>query len=294
MNHINLSAFADEGAQDLAGMIAVLKANQIASIELRTVDSVNIADFDQAKTAQVKTALRAAAITVSCLGTPLGKKPIEDKSATEIERLKRLADTAHALDCTKLRIFSFYVPADQVSSYRDEVMQRLDRMIETADREGVRLLHENEKDIYGDLLARCVDLHQAFGHRLGAIIDPANYIQVGSDPLMAIQQLDPYVEYLHIKDCRKSDGHIVPAGQGDANIAAVLAFYLQHQGRQAVALEPHLFEFAALSSLEKHMTGAPGSGKAVGVGGDYPDAVTAFAAGVNAFKTLAAPYKINA
>ncbi len=287
---IHLSAFADEAAQDLNGMIAALKNNHISAIELRTVDGVNIADFDQAMTRKVREALSAAELTVNCLGTPLGKKQIEDKAATEIERLKWLSETAHAFSCQRLRIFSFYVPAGEAINYRDEVLLRLERLLETADQEGIRLYHENEKDIYGDTLVRCLDLHQTFGSRLGAIIDPANYVQVGSDPLQAIESLDRYVDYLHIKDCRKSDGHIVPAGQGDAQIAKILAFYLKNPQRSQIALEPHLFEFAALASLEKHMTGTPGSGKDVGVGGDYPDALSAFAAGVQAFRALAAKY----
>ena len=288
MISIRLSAFADEAAQDLQGMIAALKANNLSAIELRTIDGTNVADLDVEKTNAIKKALQEANLSVSCLGTPLGKKQIEDPTATEIERLKKLSATAHAFNCDRLRIFSFYVPAGQAAVYRDEVMLRLERLIETADAEGVRLLHENEKDIYGDVLERCLDLHTTFSHKLGAIIDPANYVQVGSDPLDAIVKLDDFVEYLHIKDCRKSDGHIVPAGHGDAQIAAVLKHYVSRPGRDSIAMEPHLFEFAALASLEKHMTGAPGSGKDVGVGGDYPDALTAFAAGVNAFRLVAA------
>ena len=288
MSKIRLSAFADEAAQDLAGQVAALQANKITGIELRAVDTINIADFDRDMTSRVRSALAEGGITVTCLATPLGKKEIVDPLALEIERLKRLCDTARAFDCSKLRIFSFYVPAGQAATYRDEVMLRLDRMIEAANAEGVRLFHENEKDIYGDVLERCVDIHQTFGNKLGAILDPANYIQVGSDPLAAMQQLDPWIEYLHIKDCRRSDGHIVKAGSGDGQIAKILELYLGNPQRHSVAMEPHLYEFASLKQLEKHMTGTPGSGKDVGVGGDYPDALTAFATGVGAFRQIAA------
>jgi len=167
-------------------------------------------------------------------------------------------------------------------------MLRLERLIEVAVAEDVRLFHENEKDIYGDVLERCVDIHQTFLSKLGAILDPANYVQVGSDPLQAFAALDPWIEYLHIKDCRRSDGHIVAAGQGDGQIAEILRLYLAKPDRHSIAIEPHLFEFASLKTLEKHMSGNPGSGQEVGVGGDYPDAWTAFAAGISAIRTLAA------
>ncbi len=285
---ILLSAFADEAAQDLEGQIQALITNKVPGIELRTVDSVNVADFDSTMTARVKTAFDQASLKVHCLATPLGKVQIDSPLESELERLKRLSQTAHALDCQRLRIFSFYVPAGRAAEYRDEVMMRLERLIEVADAEGVRMFHENEKDIYGDILERCVDIHQTFQSKLGAILDPANYIQVGSDPLQAFKALDAWIEYLHIKDCRRSDGHIVAAGKGDGQIAEILNLFLANHNRQSIAIEPHLYEFASLKTLEIHMTGDPGSGQEVGVGGDYPDALTAFAAGISAFRTLAA------
>ena len=48
---ILLSAFADEAAQDLEGQIQALITNKVPGIELRTVDSVNVADFDSTMTA---------------------------------------------------------------------------------------------------------------------------------------------------------------------------------------------------------------------------------------------------
>jgi len=285
---ILLSAFADEAAQDLEGQIQALTLNRVPGIELRTVDSVNVADFDPLMTARVKNAFDRASIQVHCLATPLGKVKIDSPLESELERLKRLSQTAHALDCQRLRIFSFYVPAGHAAEYRDEVMLRLERLLEVAAAEGIRLFHENEKDIYGDILERCADIHQTFTGKLGAILDPANYIQVGSDPLQAFATLDPWIEYLHIKDCRRSDGHIVAAGLGDGQIAEILRLFLAKPGRQSIAIEPHLFEFASLKSLEIHMSGNPGSGQDVGVGGDYTDALTAFAAGIAAFRTLAA------
>jgi len=149
---ILLSAFADEAAQDLEGQIQALTLNRVPGIELRTVDSVNVADFDPLMTARVKNAFDRASIQVHCLATPLGKVKIDSPLESELERLKRLSQTAHALDCQRLRIFSFYVPAGHAAEYRDEVMLRLERLLEVAAAEGIRLFHENEKDIYGDIL----------------------------------------------------------------------------------------------------------------------------------------------
>ena len=34
--------------------------------------------------------------------------------------------------------------------------------------------------------------------------------------------LKPFIEYVHVKDARAADGVIVPAGQGDGQIARIL------------------------------------------------------------------------
>lgn len=290
MSEIIISAFADEAANDLAGQIQALRANQVTHLELRAVDQVNVADFTQEKTAAVRSALDDAGIRVSCLATPLGKIDITDPMPPHLEKLRRLCATAAAFDCQRLRIFSFYIPHDQPAAlYREAVLERLDQMIEIAAAAGVRLLHENEKDIYGDIMARCLDLHQAFGDRLGAILDPANYVQVGSDPLLAMNELDPWIEYLHIKDCRRSDGRIVPAGQGDGQVDAVIRRYLSRAERRHIAIEPHLFAFDGLSGLEKGLASLPGGSHEVGVGGSYADGPSAFAAGIRAFRTVMGP-----
>ena len=34
--------------------------------------------------------------------------------------------------------------------------------------------------------------------------------------------MKPYIEYIHVKDARKADGVIVPAGKGDGKIQEIL------------------------------------------------------------------------
>lgn len=289
MPDITISAFADEASASLAGQVQALQANHIQAIELRAVDNINIADFTPEKTREVQSALAAAGIRVSCLATPIGKIDVTDPMEPHLEKLKGLCATAAAFDCHRLRIFSFYLPHGQAAAvWREAVLERMDQMIRVADRAGIRLYHENEKDIYGDVLERCLDLHQTFGPRLGAILDPANYLQVGSDPVQAMQQLDQWVEYLHIKDCRLSDSRIVAAGQGDGRILDIVRAYLSRSDRRNIAIEPHLYEFAGLAGLEKGLASLPGGGSEVGVGGAYADGPTAFAAGIAAFRGLTA------
>ena len=60
-------------------------------------------------------------------------------------------------------MFSFFMPeGEEPDKFRDEVMRRTDRMVEYAAGRNVVLLHENEKGIYGDNAARCLDLMKLF------------------------------------------------------------------------------------------------------------------------------------
>ena len=49
------------------------------------------------------------------------------------------------------------------STTRDAVLQRMRAMADLAEREHVVLLHENEKDIYGDIPERVFDLIESVG-----------------------------------------------------------------------------------------------------------------------------------
>ena len=45
-----------------------------------------------------------------------------------------------------------------------------------------------------------------------------NFIQCGQNTLEAYEMLKPYIEYVHVKDARLSDGEVVPAGTGDGQL----------------------------------------------------------------------------
>ena len=109
------------------------------------------------------------------------------------------------------------------------------------------LCHENEKRIWGETPEACLEVHKAFP-QIRAVFDPANFIQCGVDTLKAWDMLNPYVEYLHIKDAL-ADGTVVPAGQGVGNVEAIVKMYLA-KGGEVMTLEPHLQDFVGLSGLE--------------------------------------------
>ncbi len=251
MVKFRLSAFSDEYSADFDKQINGLLENRIGMTEIRGVDGTNIADLTAEQVQVVKRKLDAVEIGVSAIGSPIGKIQITDPMEAHLDQLKKVCETANTLETDKIRMFSFYLPKDcNPADYKDEVMDRMGRMLDIADEYGIILCHENEKGIYGDTPERCFELVKAFGGRLGCVFDPANYVQCGCNTLEAYYKLAPYITYMHIKDA-DARGIIVPAGRGIGQIPEILALINNaRHGDYILTIEPHLAVFAGLDALE--------------------------------------------
>ncbi len=248
MNY-KLCAFADEASNDFEGQIEALCENKISYLEVRNLNGRNIADLSVDEAKQLRARLSDKGLAVWSVGSRLGKIGVRDDFAPHLDELKHTLELADALGCDKIRMFSFYIPeGENPAVYRNEVIERLLRFTDMAKGSGIKLCHENEKGIYGDTAARCLDLLDNCPE-LGAIFDPANFVQCGEPTLAAWKMLGDRVDYMHIKDSL-ADGRIVPAGKGEGNLPALLAEYGK-KGGEVLTLEPHLFIFEGLQSLEK-------------------------------------------
>ena len=247
MADIKLCAFADEADDALAGQIKAMQENGIGYLELRTIDQKNVTKFTNGEVKEYKKQLDDAGIKVWSIGSPIGKVKITDDFNVDLDLCKRTVEIANMFDAKTIRMFSFYGTGGE-AQYRDEVMERLSKYVEAARGSGVTLCHENEKGIYGDNAARCLEIHKAVPE-LKSVFDPANFVQVGQDTLEAWEMLEPYVFYGHIKDSL-ADGSIVPPGKGLGRISEYLPKFVA-KGCDMLTLEPHLSVFSALASLEE-------------------------------------------
>lgn len=279
MNTLKIYAFADEASPFIDEQIKAMKENSLDGLEIRNVDNINVSDISLDKAKEVKAKMDSAGLKVWSVGSPIGKIDIEkDDFALHTEKFKRTVETAQILEAENIRLFSFFTPEKTRASYENEVIERLGKLMKTAEGSRIDICHENEKGIYGDIPERCVKIHKALPE-LKAIFDPANYVQCNVDTLAAWKLLKPYVKYLHIKDAL-SDGSVVPAGKGKGNLKAILDDYITNGGT-AVTMEPHLCVFDGLSKLERE-----GDASVVGNIYRYSSNEEAFEAGVTAFREL--------
>jgi sugar phosphate isomerase/epimerase len=240
---VTLSGFADEISADLDEQLAVLAAQSISHLELRSAWSVNVADLDEAQVARIRRALAGAGVAVSAIGSPIGKIDVDAPLAPELDRLRRVADIAAELGTSLVRVFSFFLPPGRPpEEFRGPVIDRMAALAGVAAERGLVLAHENEKNIYGDVPQRCADLISTVGSpALRATFDAANFVQCGVAPhTEAYPLLAPYLEYLQVKDALAATGEVVPAGHGDGQVRLTLAALAEAGFAGFVSLEPHL------------------------------------------------------
>jgi sugar phosphate isomerase/epimerase len=238
-----LSGFGDEIDDDPNVQVAVLQALGARHLELRSAWGTNVVNFSVEQLDTLGTVFTDREMGVSAIASPIGKVDVTVPVEAEVARLGRAIAAAHALDSRYIRIFSFFrAPGVDVASIRDGVLVRMRALADLAEKEGVVLLHENEKDIYGDVPARVLDLIESVGSEaLRVAWDSANFVQVGVQPFTeGYRMLRPHLEYLQVKDAVAATGEVTAAGEGDGQLLETLCA-LRDDGYVGFAsLEPHL------------------------------------------------------
>jgi sugar phosphate isomerase/epimerase len=238
-----LSGFADEISPDLDEQVALVTRLGLRYIELRSAWDVNVLDLDGDQLCRVKTTLDGAGLGVSSIGSPIGKIAITDDNAPHLERMRHAADVAKLFGAPYIRMFSYFMPAGaDPDGYRDEVISRIADLAAIAEDAGVTLIHENEKEIFGDIPRRCLDIVEAVNSPALALTwDNANFVQCGVRPFAeAYPLLAQHVAYLQVKDALAADGTVVPAGEGDGEFRQTMRAFAAAGFDGFVSLEPHL------------------------------------------------------
>lgn len=249
MQDIRIYAFSDEANPSIDKQIEALKRNHLDGMEIRNVDGINISEITEEKAKEVKAKLDDNNLCVWSLGSPIGKIDIQDDFERHLDMFKHTLRIAEILDAPNVRLFSFFMPKNQpVQIYKEEVFKRLGRFVEVAKNYNVTLCHENEKDIYGDVPERCLEILKQFPE-IKAIFDPANFVQCHVDTMDAWRLLKAFVSYIHIKDAL-ADGYVVPSGSGIGNVQAIVNDY-RNLGGKHFTVEPHLTVFSGSEALER-------------------------------------------
>ena len=266
---IRLCAFSDEAGSSLNEQIEALKRNNISLMELRSIDKKNVADFTIEEATEYQRIMEENGISVWSIGSPIGKVNINVDIEEYLKKVAHVCELAKVFKTDKIRMFSFF------HAYEEEqkVYEYLKKMVEVANKYGVNLYHENEKDIYGDTAERVQKIMKNVDG-LKYIYDPANYLQCDQAAELTLSLFHSTTDYFHIKDVISETGQLVPAGYGDGMIQELVN---KINDDKTLTLEPHLTVFDSYKSIDntemKHKF-------------TYASANEAFDAAVNALKEI--------
>ncbi len=240
----SLTGFGDEIDADPEVQLAVLAALGASHVEVRSAWGTNVVELDADALTRLAELVGRRGMAVSAIASPIGKVDVDAPVEAELSRLDAALEAARVLQARYVRVFSFYrAPDRSPADVRDRVLAHLAALTRRAAEAGVVLLHENEKDIYGDVPERVLDLVESVGSpHLRLAWDAANFVQCDVhrpfDEGFAL--LREHVEYLHVKDALAATGEVVPAGEGDGQLRETLTALRDSGWTGFTSLEPHL------------------------------------------------------
>jgi sugar phosphate isomerase/epimerase len=247
-----LSGFIDEISDDFSLQCKVASGLGLRYVEVRSAWGTNILDLDSGQLSKLRETLAEYGLQVSSIGSPIGKISIDDDFAPHLERMRHAVEVAETLEAPYIRIFSFFIPdGTDPDSRRDEVLTRMGALADVAADADLILAHENEKEIYGDIPRRCLDIVTSVSSpKLQLAWDPANFVQVGVRPFTeGYGMLRPHVSTIQIKDALLADGAVVVAGAGDGEVPETVRALRADGFDGFFSLEPHLGEYTAYGAL---------------------------------------------
>jgi 3-dehydroshikimate dehydratase len=230
-----ISAFADEIDGEILVQFEHLLAHGIHLLDLRSAFGKNVMLLSDEEVDTVVREALANGITLNCVGSPVNKvKADEAKAVDELAKLVRAGEIAKRAGINRIRIFT-----PETSDW--EVLKSwMTPQIEHARKNGLLLMHENDGHYFGAYPENARRLFEEFGSEsFRAAFDFANTVHIGYFAMKDwFPWLLPYLETIHIKDVKNSK--VVPAGDGDGQVAETLA-WLKTQGWEGVlTIEPHL------------------------------------------------------
>ncbi|MGL6105508.1 Gfo/Idh/MocA family protein [Romboutsia sp.] len=255
LEHIKISGFSDEISSDFDTQLQTITELGMEYISIRGVNEKNFSEYTlEEVNSYIKPKLDEYKVKVSSIGSPIGKIFIDDEEAFEKQKnlLEKICQMSNILQCKYIRMFSFYMPKDKnPDEFKDEVIRKLKVFANIAKNHDIILLHENEKDIYGDISRRCLELFEEVNSdNFKAIFDFANFVQCLEDTKDCYELLKSHIVYYHIKDANKSDNQNVVCGTGEGKIEQILTDAIKNGYKGFLTMEPHLVVFDSLKDLE--------------------------------------------
>ena len=288
-SNILLSGFADEAANQktIDQQFAALAALGMRYFSIRFIDAgngvKNVMALDDSEIVTVKEKLDEYGLSVSSIGSPIGKvklcdvddgtstgyRPFDQYLTDEVVRACELAETFG----TKLiRGFSFYHPkGSPIEDHFAQAVDQVGQIAEACDQRGVTFGLEVEANLVGQNGQTLAKMHQQIANdALVLIFDGGNLVMQGYSEEEIYDQyvaMKPGMGWIHIKDFKDPSGsarvehvdeesikHFVPADIGQSGHQRIMqdfaGFIPELESRMKARGVPGVF-----ADMEPHVKG---------------------------------------
>ena len=216
-----LSGFADEGpvSKRAEEQLTMMSALGLAYYTIRFIDMgsgvKNVMELSDDEIAQLKDMHKAFGMSVSSLGSPLGKVKLLDQDDGTQNRyvpideylekdVQRAIELSQALDTKLIRGFSYYHPkGEDPWKYLDQAADYLAQIVEACAKAGIVYGLEVESALVGGDGDTLIALHEKINSPYSCIIpDVGNMESMGHSPDSAFEhytKMKPGVGWIHIK-----------------------------------------------------------------------------------------------
>lgn len=260
MAEVILSGFADEGpvSKRAEEQLTMMRALGLSHYTIRFVDVgngiKNAMLLDKQEIKQLQKLHKEYGISVSCIGSPLGKVKLLDVDDGTTNRyvpfkkylnteVKHAIELAHAFETKLIRGFSFYHPhGSDPWQYLDQAADQLAEIVAMCAKEGLIYGNEVESHLIGGDGETLIALHKKINSPNTCIImDVGNLESMGHSPEGVFEQYlksKPGLGWIHIKGFNapanrpmlnkaKKRGltRFIPVDQGDAGHEMVMRDY---------------------------------------------------------------------
>jgi Sugar phosphate isomerases/epimerases len=219
---MKLGIITDEVTQEIDRAVDFALRHKLDGVELRSLDDQNIDEIPISRVKEIKEILDYNGLEVCNLSSSFFKCSIDSSKEYDdnIEKLKRLTERAHILNCSSIRGFAFFTNGC-FEKRMDEIIGKFQRPIEMLASERLYLLLEADPSVFTSNCKKLSKLITAINSDcVKAIYDPGNDIY---DPDCerpypeGFNSIKDYIKHVHIKDALKRDGkpESVKVGTGE-------------------------------------------------------------------------------
>ena len=251
LEHIYLTGFADEAAQDLVGQINATKALGWNAIESRSIDGKNIHDISDAAFDAVCEQLESSGVSINCFSSTIANwgKNIEDPFDITLVEIERAIPRMQRLGTKMVRIMS-YAWCKGDDQHPEERFRRLREIVRLFNEAGITPVHENCMNFGGMSWQHSLQMVEAVPN-LKLVFDTGNpfitkdWSNGGTehqDPFEFYKHIRPHIAYVHIKDVvmdGDKEDYKYP-NEGHGRVLDVLKSLKETGYDGGISIEPHM------------------------------------------------------